>query len=110
MWRPRSLISTLLGSLVVLLREQNSLLRELIEAQTHRPARTPRSTASEADLPRPAPVTMARRFTKDDVWYPGESRPVTPSTAPTEPEIEGDPATTTTPTTTAMRSSSPRQP
>lgn len=78
MWRPRSRFYTLLEELLGLLREANSLQREMIEIQTKRPARTPRSRLAHSPLPplveRPAPTKPIRQATAADVTIAGQGR------------------------------------
>lgn len=74
MW-PRDLIQlpTQLASLTALLREQNSLLRELIHAHTHQPAKTPTTIHS---LPSAVPPFIRQQFphSADDVFVVSRDR------------------------------------
>ncbi len=63
MWRGLTHLFTHLAEVSALLREQNSLLRELILATSHRPAQTPLTKHSQS----PPPPTVPRRYTADDV-------------------------------------------
>lgn len=65
-WSMKPRLFTLLEELVVVLREHNSLLREAIEAQTKRPARTP-LTKTSIRLPPLARATLQRQFGRADV-------------------------------------------
>lgn len=72
MWQLKPRLFILLAELVDLLREQNSLTRELIQAQTRRPARTPITKTSLAPLP--APRTSTISLSAKDVTTPQTRR------------------------------------
>jgi len=63
MWRGLTHLFSHLTELAALLREQNSLLRELLFAQMHRPAQTPLTKHSLT----PPPPAARRKYTAADV-------------------------------------------
>lgn len=92
MWQLKPRLFTQLAELVDLLREQNSLLREWIEATTKRPARTPISRTGYPLPPRVAGRGL-RPFTAADVSVSGTGRkipqePQLPIPTAPEPEID----------------------
>ena len=65
MWSALTRVPSQLQELITLLREQTSLLRELVSAVTRQPARTP--------LTPHAPQTPRRQYTANDVQQIGRS-------------------------------------
>lgn len=74
MWRTLTQLPSLLAEIILLLREQNSLTREIIHWQTGRPAQTPLSPGGTLPSPLARPRPDRKRQATDVTVYTREDR------------------------------------